>query len=136
MADPSRWQVEGATPEAQALIEDLLTDDVMSGIETEAAGEAARRALYGADGGRVTQQFGPNPVERPAAWLSDGRPAPYTPGEIPADAPRWWLTQYEAPKPGPVGAGRHLAVSGRGHGKTAAAKRWLSEATGLNYRGR
>ncbi|QDK01953.1 hypothetical protein SEA_VIBAKI_73 [Arthrobacter phage Vibaki] len=60
----------------------------------------------------VGQHFGPTPIYQPGAWLSDGRPAPQL-----------------------VSAGRHLAVSGRGYGKTAALRRWLAEATGLNYRG-
>ena len=53
-AEPEkRWTVEGATPEAQALIEDVLTDEVMRGIEREAADEAGRRMLQGVPAPKV-----------------------------------------------------------------------------------
>jgi len=68
MTDPNRWQVEGATPEAKALIEEMLTDDVMNGIETEAADEAAQRALYGAECVKAVDEFA---AKLPGAWTHD-----------------------------------------------------------------
>jgi len=44
----AHWKVEGATPEAKALIEEVMTDEVMRSVERDAADEAGRRMLYGA----------------------------------------------------------------------------------------
>lgn len=139
MTEPNRWKIEGATPEARAIIEELLTDEVMRAIEAEAAGEAARRAPDGAE---------IDPEAPVGHWMKrrfidgpDSVPAPRVPGwgvmtcsihtDCAAGAVRPEFATHERPR----GAGRHLAVvSGRGHGKTAALRRWLADATGLNYR--
>jgi hypothetical protein len=56
-SEPRNWQVIGASGEAKAFIEAILTPDVMESISEQAGHEAADRLLWG------DQEIGPFETE-------------------------------------------------------------------------